>query len=272
MNARRLVGWVALRAALLTVIAAFGMPFLWTLANAFGRETGGALPWPEGVTLEHFRVLFREREVGRALGNSMVVSTSAMLLATATAALAGYGISRMAFRRKTWFAYAVLLLQTVPLAVAMVPIYDLAVRLQLQDTWRGLVLSHTAISLPMLVWLMKGFTDTVPRALEEAAMVDGASELRAWFGVVLPATLPGIAVVAGFAFAAAWSEVIMVVLLVTNVSWETLPFQFYYAADSGSDMHMTAALGVLYVLPVLVLFLGLRKLMVSGMVASVQNL
>jgi ABC-type glycerol-3-phosphate transport system permease component len=272
MTARRLAGWLFLRLALLLVIVVFGMPFLWTLVNAVDRETARSVPWPRDLTLDHFRALFDDGRTVSALRRSAVVATASMLLATASAALAGFGISRMSFRRKTWLAYAVLLLQTVPLAVTMVPIYDLAVRLGLQDTWRGLILSHAAVTLPMLVWLMKGFIDTVPHALEDAAMVDGASELRAWLGVVLPAAAPGIAVVAGFAFAAAWSEVIMVVLLVTTVEKETLPFQFYYAADGGADIHATAALGVLYVLPVLVLFLALRRLMVGGMVSSIQNL
>ncbi len=272
MTARRAIGWISLRLALLLVIAVFGVPFLWTITNAFDRESVRAVPWPRDLTLDHFRALFDDRNTASALRRSLIVATSAMLLATVSASLAGFALSRMTFRRKTWLAYAVLLLQTIPLAVTMVPIYDLAVRLRLQDTWRGLILTHAAVSLPMLIWLMKGFIDTVPRALEDAAMVDGASELRAWLGVVLPAAAPGIAVVAGFAFAAAWSEVIMVVLLVTTVDMETLPFQFYYTAESGADVHTTAALGVLYVLPVLGLFLGLRRLMVSGMVSSIQNL
>lgn len=272
MSARHAIGWISLRLALPAVIAVFGLPFLWTVVTAFDHGGSRTIPWPRDITLDHFRALFDERNTGPALWRSLVVATAAMLLATASAALAGFALSRMRFRRKTWLAYAVLLFQTVPLAVTMVPIYDLAVRLHLQDTWRGLILTHSAVTLPMLIWLMKGFIDTVPGTLEDAAMVDGASEMRAWLGVVLPAAAPGIAVVAGFAFAAAWSEVIMVVLLVTTVDMETLPFQFYYAADSGADIHTTAALGVLYVLPVLALFLALRKLMVSGMVSSIQNL
>jgi multiple sugar transport system permease protein len=268
----RAVRWVALRGALVLVIITFGLPFLWTVVTALDDAVQRLLPWPRDFTLDHFQVLFAEREVGPALRRSMIVALATMVLATASAALAGYGLSRMRFRRKTWLAYAVLLLQTVPLAVTMVPIYDLAVRLGLQDTWRGLILSHSAVQLPLLVWLMKGFTDAVPRASEEAAWVDGASRLRAWRDVVIPGAAPGIAVVAGFAFSYAWAEVIMVVLLVTTQEMATLPFQFFYLADSGSDVHLTAALGVIYVLPVLALFLALRRLMVSGMVASVEGL
>jgi ABC-type glycerol-3-phosphate transport system permease component len=272
VSARRAIGWIALRGALLLVIAAFGLPFLWTVAVSLDTGPQRAVPWPSEVTLEHYRALFDERDTGTALRNSAVVALSTMVLATIAAALAGYGLSRMAFRRKTWLAYGVLLLQAIPLAVTMVPIYDLAVRLELQNSWRGLILSHAAVSLPLLVWLMKGFTDAVPRVLEEEAWVDGAGRLRAWWDVVVPASLPGVAVVAGFAFSYAWAEVIMVVLLVTDARMATLPFQFFYLADAGSDIHLIAALGVLYVLPVLALFLALRHLMVRGMVASVEGL
>lgn len=186
-------------------------------------------------------------DAAAALRMSLVVALTTMALATAAASLAGYGLSRMAFRRKTWLAYGVLLLQSIPLAVTMVPIYDLAVRLRLQNTWLGLILSHAAVSLPLLVWLMKGFTDAVPRTMEEEAWVDGASELRTWWGVVLPAVLPGIAVVAGFAFTYAWAEVIMVVLIVTDARMQTLPFLCFAAADAGENAHLMAALGILYI-------------------------
>jgi len=265
-------GALATNAALLLVIVAFGAPFLWIVAASLDRAKITSWPWPSEPSLANFRSLFNERETGHALRNSLIVATSTMLLATVTAALAGYGLSRMTFRRKSILAYAILLLQSIPLAVTMIPIYDLAIRLRLQDTYRGLILTHTAVSLPLLIWLMKGFCDAVPRETEEAAWLDGASMLRTWRGVVLPQTYAGIAVVAGFAFANAWAEVLMVVILVTDVAKETLPFQFFYAADAGGETQTTAALGVLYVFPVLLLFLALRRLMVRGLVESTQGL
>ena len=265
-------GALATNAALLLVIVAFGAPFLWIVAASLDRAKITSWPWPSEPSLANFRVLFDERDTGHALRNSLIVATSTMLLATVTAALAGYGLSRMTFRRKSILAYAILLLQSIPLAVTMIPIYDLAIRLRLQDTYRGLILTHTAVSLPLLIWLMKGFCDAVPRETEEAAWLDGASMLRTWRGVVLPQTYAGIAVVAGFAFANAWAEVLMVVILVTDVAKETLPFQFFYAADAGGETQTTAALGVLYVFPVLLLFLALRRLMVRGLVESTQGL
>jgi multiple sugar transport system permease protein len=166
----------------------------------------------------------------------------------------------------------VLLLQSIPLSATMVPIYDLASRLHLRNSYLGLILTHAAISLPLLVWLMKGFTDAAPRALEEAARVDGASWFRGWRDIVLPQTLSGLAVVAGFAFANAWAEVLMVVILVNDSAKETLPFQFFYVARGGNDTHVTAALGMLYVLPVLLVFLCLRRVMIRGLVDATPGI
>lgn len=271
-RARRTLAWLALNLLLLAIIAFFGWPFFGTVAMAFDALPAWALPWPRQPTLAAFDILFRTQDAGTALRNSLIVASVAMALATVTAALAGYGLSRMRYRAASWLAYGVLLLQTIPVAVTMVPIYDLAVRLGLQNTYRGLILAHAAVALPLLVWLMKSFTDAVPRTMEEEAWVDGASPVRAWWDIVVPATAPGIAVVAGFAFAYAWAEVVMVVLLVTSIARETLPFQFFYAADAGGDPHLTAALGVLYVGPVLLVFLALRRLLTTGMAATVEGL
>lgn len=269
---RAVAGWLAVRGALLVVVIVFGLPILWAIASALDEGSARAVPWPRDFTVDHFRALFDDFDAGVGLRNSLIISISSMALAVTISALAGYGLSRLRSRRKMWFLYGLLLLQTIPFAVTMVPIYDLAVRLRLQDSFLGLILTHAAIALPFLIWVMKGFIDAVPQTVEEAARLDGASPLRAWFDVVLPLTLPGLAVVAGFAFVAAWSEVLMAILLINDPDRATLPFIFYRVASGGSDAHQTAALGVLYVLPVVALFMALRKLMVRGLVNSAHDL
>lgn len=268
----RRLRWLCVQLALVVVIVVFGAPFAWTVAAAFDEASTRSWPWPTSFTLDHFRFLFEERDAGLALRNSLVVATSTTAIATLAAMLASYGISRMAFRRKTGLGYAILLLQSIPFAVTMVPIYDLAVRLDLQNSYRGLILTHVGVVLPLLVWLMKTFVDTVPRTMEEEAWLDGATALRAWWDIVVPATLPGIAVVAGFAFVNAWAEVLMVVLLVNDHQHATLPFLFYQAADAGRAIGQTSALGVLYVAPALVVFLVLRRLMVGGLSEAFREL
>ena len=102
----------------------------------------------------------------------------------------------------------------MPISATMVPIYGLARQLGLRNSYLGLILIHAAIELPFLIWLMKGFFDSIPRHLEEAAWLDGRSKLRALVEIVLPLARPGLGIAAGLAFLSAWAEVLMVVILI----------------------------------------------------------
>jgi multiple sugar transport system permease protein len=242
------------------------------VAAAFDNDPGKYVPWPNEPTFDNFRYLWNERDVGHALRNSLFVSVSAMVLATILASLAGFALSRLRFRHKTYAVYAVLLLYAIPIAATMVAIYDLADRLDLIDTYYGLILAQTAMILPFLVWLMKGFYDGLPRYLDEAAAIDGRSTWRAWFDILLPLSKTGLAITAGFAFTAAWSEVLLVIIMITQADKATLPLQFFFSASGRGDAQVTAALGVLYLAPVLLLFLVLRRWMVRSLITSTRGL
>jgi multiple sugar transport system permease protein len=265
-------GQLVTNLALVLVMVAFGSPFLWVLGSAFDRAPVNNVPWPNEVSLDNFRFLFEERNVGLAIRNSLLVAGSSMVLSTLTASLAGFGLSRIRWRGKDIAVYGVILLYTFPLAITMVAIYDLAGRLNLLDTYRGLILAHTAITLPFLIWLMKSFYDSIPRYLDEAARLDGRSILQTWWEILLPLTKPGLAVAAGLAFVAAWSEALLVIVLVTRADLTTVSLQFFFAADRGGDAQVTAALAVLYLTPVLLLFLGLRRLMTRGLITTTRGL
>jgi arabinogalactan oligomer/maltooligosaccharide transport system permease protein len=145
------------------------------------------------------------------------------------------------------------------------------------NTSWGLFLLYLGGALGVNTWLMKGFFDTVPRYLEEAAWLDGRSKLRAWWEVVMPVARPGIIVIAGFAFLNAWSEVLMVIILVDNPAKNTIPLAFYQTFRSAGGYNevnygLVAAVGVIYVLPVIALFFSLRKMMVRGLMSTSRGL
>ncbi|MCO5221943.1 MAG: carbohydrate ABC transporter permease [Thermomicrobiales bacterium] len=257
---------------LLLVILFFALPFLWIVAAAFDNDAGKFVPWPNEPTLDNFRYLFDERDVAHALRNSLLVSISAMTIATVLASLAGFALSRLRFRYKIYAVYAVLLLYAIPIAATMVAIYDLADRLDLIDTFYGLILAQTAMILPFLIWLMKGFFDGLPRYLDEAAAIDGRSTWRAWWDILMPLSKTGLAITAGFAFTAAWSEVLLVIIMITQQDKATLPLQFFFAAEGRGNAEVTAALGVLYLAPVVLLFLFLRRWMVRSLISSTRGL
>jgi ABC-type glycerol-3-phosphate transport system permease component len=268
---------VGVYAVFVIVIVFFLTPFAWLFLAAFDAKAGPFIHWPDRFTLDNFAYIFRELDFARAIGNSMFIATATMLLDVLTVSLAAYAISRLQIRRKDWLMYALLLLQTMPITATMVPIYGLARQLGLRNSYLGLILVHAALDLPFLIWLLKGFFDTVPRYLEEAAWLDGRSKLRALFEIVLPVAAPGLAVVAGLSFLNAWSEVLMVLILVDRPDMMTVPLAFYQTFRSAGGYtevryELIAAMGLLYLLPVMLLFIVTRNFLVRGMTSTTKGL
>ena len=269
--------WIVVHILYVIVFVFFFAPFLWLLTAAFDGDAVAYIRWPAQPTVGNFRFVFENFHIGRALANSLFISTATMMLSVVLVSLAAYSLSRLEFGLKSALTYGVLVLQTMPLSATMVPIYGLARDLNLRNSYLGLILVHSAIEMPFLIWLMKGFFDATPRYLEEAAWLDGRSKLRAWWEVVLPVARPGIIVIAGFAFLNAWSEVLMVIILVDDPSKSTIPLAFYQTFRSAGgytevNYGLVAAVGVTYVLPVIALFFSLRKMMVRGLMGTSRGL
>ena len=202
----------------------FFAPFLWLLTRGFRWRCRRLHPLAgRNRPSQTSPTSYQNFHIGRALANSLFISTATMLLSVVLVSLAAYSLSRLEFGLKSVVTYGVLVLQTMPLSATMVPIYGLARDLHLRNTYLGLILVHSAIEMPFLIWLMKGFFDTIPRYLEEAAWLDGRSKFRAWWEVVMPVARPGIVVIAGFAFLNAWSEVLMVIILVDDPANRPFP-------------------------------------------------
>ncbi|HYP60391.1 MAG TPA: carbohydrate ABC transporter permease [Thermomicrobiales bacterium] len=269
--------WIVVHVLYLIIVIFFFAPFLWLLTAAFDGDAVAYIRWPAQPTFANFTYVYQNFHIGRALANSLFISTATMLLSVVLVSLAAYSLSRLEFGLKSVVTYGVLVLQTMPLSATMVPIYGLARDLHLRNTYLGLILVHSAIEMPFLIWLMKGFFDTIPRYLEEAAWLDGRSKFRAWWEVVMPVARPGIVVIAGFAFLNAWSEVLMVIILVDDPGKSTVPLAFYQTFRSNGGYNevnygLVAAVGVIYVLPVIALFFSLRKMMVRGLMSTSRGL
>jgi ABC-type glycerol-3-phosphate transport system permease component len=269
--------WIVVHLVFVVVCAFFLVPFLWLLSAAFDGQASAYIQFPVQPTLDNFVKIFTEHDFARVLANSVFVAVATMILVVFTVSLAGYSLSRIELRRKDWITYAVLLLQTMPISATMVPIYGLARQLGLRNSYLGLILIHAAIELPFLIWLMKGFFDSIPRHLEEAAWLDGRSKLRALIEIVLPLARPGLGIAAGFAFLSAWAEVLMVVILIDQDSLKTVPLAFYEAMRTQGgytevQYGVIAAMAVIYLLPVMVVFFAARRLMVRGLMSSTRGL
>jgi multiple sugar transport system permease protein len=269
--------WILVHLVFLVICAFFLVPFLWLLSAAFDAKANAYVGLPAQPTLQNFVKIFTDYDFAHVLFNSVFVAVATMILVVFTVALAGYSLSRIELRRKDWITYAVLLLQTMPISATMVPIYGLARQLGLRNSYVGLILIHAAIELPFLIWLMKGFFDSIPRHLEEAAWLDGRSRFRALVEIVLPLAKPGLGIAAGLAFLSAWAEVLMVVILIDQDSLKTVPLAFYQAMRTQGgytevQYGVIAAMAVVYLLPVMVVFFVSRRLMVSGLMNSTRGL
>jgi multiple sugar transport system permease protein len=269
--------WILVHIVFLVVVAFFLVPFLWLLSAAFDAKASAYIQVPVEPTIMNFVRIFTEHDFARVLANSVFVAVATMILVVFTVSLAGYSLSRLDLRRKDWITYAVLLLQTMPISATMVPIYGLARQLGLRNSYMGLILIHAAIELPFLIWLMKGFFDSIPRHLEEAAWLDGRSKFRALVEIVLPLARPGLGIAAGLAFLSAWAEVLMVIILIDQDNLKTVPLAFYEAMRTQGgytevQYGVIAAMAVIYLLPVMVVFFAARRLMVRGLMSSTRGL
>jgi multiple sugar transport system permease protein len=229
----------------------------------------GVRLWPSRMTFDHYVSVLRHTQFPLFFRNSLIVSSATSVLATAVASAAGYGFSRFRFRGKAWVVGLLLVSQMFPLVIIVAPIFRLLAPLGLTNSLAGLVIVYTAFNTPFAAFLMQSFFEAIPKDLEEAAMMDGASRLQALRQVVLPLTLPGLAATGGFVFSAAWSELLFALMLNSSASVSTFPagllgFISKFSVDFGQMM----AAGILALLPVCAFFFLIQRHLVQGLTAG----
>lgn len=257
------------------IIAAFIalFPGLWILSTSFKTRadvfTTEIHLIPPHFTWENYRYLFTTQNgiFFRWLVNSIVVALLTMVVGVSISAGAAYALSRFNFPGKTPLKYSFLIVQMFPGAIVIVPLFMILQRLGLLNKYPGLVLSYLTFVLPFSVWMLKGFFDTIPRDLEEAALVDGASTFDAFRRILLPLSLPGLAVTAFFAFASAWNEFMFALTFMSSQDMYTLPVGLKALAvyQWSTDWHYMAAGAVIIALPVTLFFFRAQRYLVSGL-------
>lgn len=261
---------------IVTVVALY--PVLWVLKMALTPGQSFAVdPWPipQTVTLENFAdVVGTETSeggwlFGRQLFNSLVISLSTAAVGLALSTSAAYALSRFKFVGKEAGMGAFLITQMFPGVVMLIPLYLLLDTLNLLDNLLGLVFVYATTSVPFSVWTLKGYFDTLPRELEEAAMMDGASRWQTFTQIVLPLATPALAVTGLFSFMTAWNEFILATTLVSKPEQFTLPIVLQrYVNDYNAEWGHFAAGAILVSIPVVALFFALQRFFVEGLTAG----
>ena len=206
--------------------------------------------------------------------DSVIVSVSSTVVAVLLAIFAGYAISRFEFRGRRVFSLAVLSTQMFPGILFLLPLYLIyvnvgqAVGISLYGSYLGLIITYLTFALPFAVWMLAGFFSSIPRDIEEAALVDGSSHWGALFRIVLPVARPGIVAVSVFAFMTAWGEVLFASVLTTS-STRTLAIGLQeYATQGNTDWNQLMAASVVVSLPVVIGFLALHRYLVRGLTSG----
>lgn len=270
---------VALVHAALAVACVVSLyPVLWVVKLALSPTQALSLsvnPFPEHVTLDHFRDVLLSSDpqgrwlFGRQLLASVVVSGATTLVGLGLAVTAAYALSRFRFPGKQEGMQALLVTQMFPATLMLVPLYSILQRLSLLDSLGGLVLVYATSSLPFCVWMLKGYFDTIPRELEEAAVMDGASPGQVFVKIVLPLATPALAVTALFSFMQAWNEFILAATLLNDATRFTLPVALQrYVGEYKTEWGHFAAGALIVSAPVMALFFALQKYLVGGLTAG----
>ena len=270
---RRPLYWIV-HYGLLSLYVLFALfPLYWLLKVALTPNgllySEGIRLWPSHASLEHFRFVLAHSDFPLFFRNSLIVSTSTALLATLVSSACGYSLSRFTFRGKSALVALMLITQMFPLVMLVAPMFRLLAPLGLTNTLTGLVIVYTAFNAPFATFLMQSFFDAIPRELEEAAMIDGATRFGAFRRIILPLTLPGIAATSGFVFTAAWSELLFALMLNSSARASTFPvgllsFVSKFSVDFGQMM----AAGVLALIPACLFFLLIQRYLVRGLTAG----
>lgn len=221
---------------------------------------------PEDATLASYRAVIFDRPFFLWLRNSLLLSGAVTIIGVSLASSAGYAFSRFSFIGRKSGMLFLLVTQMFPATMLMLPLFILLARLHLINTFIGLGVIYSATALPFCVWQMKGYYDTLPSGLEEAAAIDGASKIKTFTLVILPLAAPALVITALFSFMTAWSEYIVAAQVLLEPSLYTLPLGLQqFTASMQNEWGLYAAAAVLVSLPVVILFLVLNRWLVSGL-------
>lgn len=273
LHRRSLLYWILLygAAALILLIAVF--PFLWMVGTSikpasetFIREFRLLPSSFDAATLRHYQVVLGRTMIPRYFVNSVKVSILTTGVSIVLASLGAYGFARFRFPGRNPLMVLILAVQMMPIVVVIIPLFLFFRQVGLLNSHSGLVISYATFTLPLCVWMLKGFFDSIPKEIEEAAMVDGCSRFAAYYRIILPLALPGIASSSIFAFIGAWNEFMLAMTFINVEAMKTMPvgLQSFFGQFTVEWNQLMAA-SVLFTLPSLVFFFFTQKYIVRGL-------
>jgi len=221
---------------------------------------------PTGATFRNYVSLFTGRDFLVWMGNSALVAVTVTFTGVALASTAGYAFSRFEFIGKKVGLLSLLTTQMFPATMLLLPMYIMLINLGLINTFLGVIIIYSATALPFCVWTMKGYYDTIPVSLEEAAKIDGSTSFGAFYRIVLPLAAPALVITALFSFMTAWSEYLVAAQVLQDTGLWTLPLGLKsFESSMSTEWGLYGAGSIVVMVPVVILFLSLSRWLVSGL-------
>ncbi|ADI65069.1 carbohydrate ABC transporter permease [Trichormus azollae] len=267
MNIKKSQLQILITYGLLGVIAVLTLfPLLWLISTALKSPTENILEsppqlWPSQPTLENFTRVWESLPFGQYLYNSITVALLTVILNLLFCALAAYPLARLSFVGRNGIFIAIISTIMIPFQIVMIPLYILTVQLRLTNSYLGMIFPSLASAFG--IFLLRQAFMGVPKEIEEAARMDGSSELALWWFVMLPAIRPALITLAIFVFIGAWSDFLWPLIVIQDESLYTLPLGVSKLAGTFSlDWRLVAAGSIISIAPVLLLFIFLQKFIV----------
>ena len=268
-NRSATVGVMLLRYAAIACVLLFTVgPFLWLLSTALKSAGENIFAYPPVFiptepTLDNFFRVMDSQPIFSYLMNSVIVAVVSVVLNLLLASLAAYPLARMSFKGRTLIFAVLLSSMMIPFQLLMIPVYELAIGLGLQNTYLGLVLPHACTAFG--IFFMRQAFMSIPAAIEEAAIMDGVSRLRIWWFVLLPLVKPSLATLAVFSFIAVWGDFLWPLIIIDQPSLFTLPLGVNRLASTFSlDWRLVAAGAVFSIIPILLFFTFTQRYFIEG--------
>jgi ABC-type glycerol-3-phosphate transport system permease component len=262
----------------MAVLLAIGLiivlfPIVWMVFASVRpvSETFGTPPaWiPKEVNFEAYQTIFFDPRQQRYQLNTWFIALSTAVLSVGLGSLAAYGFSRYEIRGAGFILLAILALQMLPGVSIIIPFYNMSRWAGIWDTYLAMILADTAFALAISIWLLKGYIDSIPRDLEEAAKVDGCNQFQAFYKIVLPLLAPGLVGTATFAFLYAWNDFVFATIL--RNGHELMPMTVAignFFTSHSRDWNSIMALNTMATLPLIALFVFLQRWVIQGMTAG----
>lgn len=273
MTPPRKVWTYKLLVPLISLIVAILMfvPIYWLICASFKTPATILEPtlFPRTISLQSYTKVLGSPFFRYSFLNSMIVAGSATLLTLTLGLLGGYGFSRFRFVGQSPLLFLVLFTKMFPKVMISIAYYLIILRVKLYDTLLSLVLLDVAIALPLALWIIKNYFDTIPTEIEEAALIDGCSRLKAFYYVVLPLSRPGIAAIATYAFLMVWQEFFYAFTFTSSMKTRLVPVIIYaHMGEFVTDYTWMLAASFLFILPLMAIFVLMQRYLISGLTAG----